>query len=238
MLSNKTIVLGVTGSIAAYKAAELASRLTQAGAAVTVIMTEEAVQFVSPVTFRALTGRPVVTEMFDLASEFSIEHVSLARAADIVVIAPATANSIAKLAAGMADDMLCCTVLATRAPVVIVPAMETNMYGNQVTQDNLSELKSRDFVIIGPSAGWLASGREGLGRLADINDILGSIRRIMGRDGDLAGRHVVVTAGGTQEPIDAVRYISIARQGRWAMLWLKRPVIGALRYHWLLRLPG
>jgi len=214
MLSNKTIVLGVTGSIAAYKVAELASRLTQAGAAVTVIMTEEAVQFVSPVTFRALTGRPVVTEMFDLASEFSIEHVSLARAADIVVIAPATANIIAKLAAGMADDMLCCTVLATRAPVVIVPAMETNMYGNQVTQDNLSELKSRDFVIIGPSAGWLASGREGLGRLADINDILSSIRRILGRDGDLAGRHIVVTAGGTQEPIDPVRYISNRSSGK------------------------
>lgn len=214
MLSKKTIVLGVTGSIAAYKAAELASQLTQAGAAVHVIMTEEAVQFVSPVTFRALTGRPVVTEMFDLASEFSIEHVSLARAADIVVIAPATANIIAKLAAGMADDMLCCTVLATRAPVLIAPAMETKMYDNQVTQDNLSELKSRDFIIVGPSAGWLASGREGLGRLADINEILGVIRRVLGRDGDLAGKHVVVTAGGTQEPIDPVRYIGNRSSGK------------------------
>jgi len=214
MLSNKTIVLGVTGGIAAYKAAELASQLTQAGAAVSVIMTREAVQFVSPVTFRALTGRPVVTEMFDLASEFSIEHVSLARAADVVVVAPATANIIAKLAAGMADDMLCCTVLATKAPVVIAPAMETNMYESQVTQDNLCELKSRDFVVIGPAAGWLASGREGLGRLADVNDILGSVRRVLGRDGDLAGKHIVVTAGGTQEPVDPVRYISNRSSGK------------------------
>jgi phosphopantothenoylcysteine decarboxylase / phosphopantothenate---cysteine ligase len=214
MLSNKTVVLGVTGSIAAYKAAELASQLTQAGAVVPVVMTEEAVQFVSPVTFRALTGRPVVTEMFDLASEFSIEHVSLARAADIVVVAPATANIIAKLAAGMADDMLCCTVLATRAPVLIAPAMETRMYDNQATQDNLSELKSRGFIMVGPSAGWLASGREGLGRLADVNEILGVIRRVLGRDGDLAGKHVVVTSGGTQEPIDPVRYIGNRSSGK------------------------
>ena len=214
MLSNKTIILGITGSIAAYKAAEIASQLTQAGAKVNVIMTKEAIEFISPVTFRALTGNPVVTEMFDLASEFSIEHVSLAKSADIVVIAPATANIIAKLAAGFADDMLCCTVLATRAPVVIAPAMETNMYDNPITQDNLSKLKSRDFVIIGPVTGWLASGKEGLGRLADINDILGSIRHILNRDGDLAGKHIVITAGGTQEPIDPVRYISNRSSGK------------------------
>lgn len=214
MLSNKTIVLGVTGSIAAYKGAEIASQLAQAGAQVNVVMTREATQFVSPVTFRALTGRPVVTEMFDLASEFSIEHVSLSRAADVVVIAPATANIIAKLAAGMADDILCCTVLATRAPVVIAPAMETSMYDNPVTQDNLAELKARGFVAIGPSAGWLASGKEGLGRLADIDDIIGGIRRVLGRNGDLAGSHIVVTAGGTQEPIDPVRYISNRSSGK------------------------
>ena len=214
MLSNKTIILGITGSIAAYKAAEIASQLTQAGAKVNVIMTREAIEFISPVTFRALTGNPVVTEMFDLASEFSIEHVSLAKSADIVVIAPATANIIAKLAAGFADDMLCCTVLATRAPVVIAPAMETNMYDNPITQDNLSKLKARDFVIIGPATGWLASGKEGLGRLADINDILGSIRHILDRDGDLAGKHIVITAGGTQEPIDPVRYISNRSSGK------------------------
>jgi len=214
MLSNKTIVLGITGSIAAYKAAEIASQLTQAGANVNVIMTKEAIQFISPITFRAITGRPLVTEMFDLASEFSIEHVSLAEAADIVVIAPATANIIAKLAAGIADDMLCCTVLATKAPVAIAPAMETNMYNNPITQDNLSKLKARNFVIIGPATGWLASGKEGLGRLADIDDIIGNIRKVLGRGGDLAGRHIVVTAGGTQEPIDPVRYISNRSSGK------------------------
>ena len=214
MLRNKTIVLGVTGGIAAYKAAEIASQLTQSGAKVNVILTEEAVQFISPVTFRALTGRQVVTEMFDLASEFSIEHVSLAKAADIVVIAPATANIIAKLAAGIADDMLCCTVLATRAPVLIAPAMETNMYTNPITRDNLSKLKARDFVIVGPVTGWLASGKEGLGRLADVNDIIGSIRQVLDRGGDLTGRHIVVTAGGTQEPIDPVRYLSNRSSGK------------------------
>src|SRR5512136_1002617 len=214
MLRNKTIVLGVTGGIAAYKAAEIASQLTQTGAKVNVIMTEEAIQFISPVTFRALTGMPVVTKMFDLASEFSIEHVSLARAADVVVIAPATANIIAKLAAGIADDMLCCTVLATKAPVLIAPAMETDMYTNPITQHNLSRLKARDFVIVGPATGWLASGKVGLGRLAEVNDILGSIRQVLGRRGDLTGRHIVVTAGGTQEPVDPVRYISNRSSGK------------------------
>ena len=214
MLGKKTIILGITGSIAAYKAAEIASQLTQAGAKVNVIMTKEAIEFISPVTFRALTGNPVVTEMFDLASEFSIEHVSLAKSADIVVIAPATANIIAKLAAGFADDMLCCTVLATKAPVLIAPAMETNMYNNPATQDNLSKLKARDFVIIAPATGWLASGKEGLGRLADINDIIGSIRQVLGGDRDLADKHIVVTAGGTQEPIDPVRYISNRSSGK------------------------
>jgi len=214
MLSNKTIILGITGSIAAYKAAEIASQLTQARAKVNVIMTKEAIQFISPVTFRAITGRPVVTEMFDLASEFSIEHVSLATSADIIVIVPATANIIAKLAAGIADDMLCCTVLATTAPVLIAPAMEANMYNNPVTQDNLSKLKARDFVIIAPATGWLASGKEGPGRLADTNDIIGGIRQVLGRGGDLAGKHIVVTAGGTQEPIDPVRYISNHSSGK------------------------
>ena len=214
MLKDKTVVLGVTGSIAAYKAAEIASQLTQAGAVVNVVMTKGATEFISPLTFRALTGRPVVTEMFDATSEFSVEHVSLARSADIVTIAPATANIIAKLAAGIADDMLCCTVLATRAPVIIAPAMETNMYDNPITRDNLSKLKERNFVIVGPSAGWLASGREGLGRLADIGDIIGTIRRILGENGDLAGRHIVVTAGGTQEPIDPVRCIVNRSSGK------------------------
>jgi len=214
MLSNKTIILGITGSIAAYKAAEIASQLTQAGAKVNVIMTKEAIEFISPFTFWAITDRPVVTKMFDLASESSIEHISLAKAADIVVIAPATANIIAKLAAGIADDMLCCTVLATKAPVLIAPAMETNMYNNPATQDNLSELKARNFMIIAPATGRLASGKEGPGRLADITDIIGSICQVLGRGGDLVGKHILVTAGGTQEPIDPVRYISNRSSGK------------------------
>jgi phosphopantothenoylcysteine decarboxylase/phosphopantothenate--cysteine ligase len=214
MLGDKTIVLGITGSIAAYKAAEIASQLTQEGAKVNVIMTKEAMQFISPVTLRAITGRPAVTEMYNLASEFSIDHVSLAKAADILVVAPATANIIAKLATGIADDMLCCTVLATKAPVLIAPAMETNMYNNPVTQDNLARLKTRGFVIVGPATGWLASGREGPGRLADINDIIRGIRQVLERSGDLAGKHIVVTAGGTQEPIDPVRYISNRSSGK------------------------
>ena len=214
MLSNKIVVLGVTGSIAAYKAAELASQLTQRDAKVNVIMTKEAIQFVSPITFRAITGRPVVTEMFELASEFSIEHVSLAEAAGIVVIAPATANIIAKLAAGIADDMLCCTVLATKAPVVLAPAMDVNMYENVITQDNLSKLKDRGFVVVGPVSGRLASGKKGLGRFADVSDIIGTICQVLGRSGDLAQRRIVVTAGGTQEPIDPVRYISNRSSGK------------------------
>ena len=214
MLNNKTIVLGVTGSIAAYKAAEIASQLTQAGARVNVIMTKEALQFISPVSFRAITGRPVVTEMFDLASEFSIEHVSLADTADIVIIAPATANIIAKLAAGIADDMLCCTVLATKAPVVIAPAMEANMYANPITQDNLSKLITRNFTIASPAWGRLASGKEGLGRLANISDVIGTVCQSLGKNGDLAGKHIVVTAGGTREPIDPVRCITNYSSGK------------------------
>ena len=214
MLKGKNIVLGVTGSIAAYKAAEIASQLTQAGAKVDVIMTEAATEFITPLTFRAITKRPIVTEMFTLASEFSIEHVSLAEAADVIVIAPATANFIAKLAAGIADDMLCCTVLATKAPVVISPAMDANMYDNTITLDNLSKLKARDFTIVGPASGRLASGKEGPGRLANINDIIGTVCQVLGKDGDLADKHVLVTAGGTQEPIDPVRYLTNRSSGK------------------------
>ncbi len=214
MLANKTVVLGVTGSIAAYKAADLASQLTQAGAKVEVIMTEAATQFITPITFRNVTGRPVVTEMFDLASEFGIEHVALAEAADAVVIAPATANIIARLAAGIADDMLCCTVLATRAPVIVAPAMNVNMYENAVTQDNLAKLRARSFAIVGPAYGRLASGKMGLGRLADVDEILGTIRQVLGRSGDLADRRIVVTAGGTQEPLDPVRCLTNRSSGK------------------------
>jgi phosphopantothenoylcysteine decarboxylase / phosphopantothenate---cysteine ligase len=213
-MRDKTVVLGVTGSIAAYKAAELASQLTQAGAKVEVIMTEAATEFIAPLTFRNITGRPVVTDMFELASEYSVEHVALAEAADVVVVAPATANIIAKIAAGIADDMLCCTVLATKAPVILAPAMHAAMYENSVTQDNLAKLKARGFTVIGPAYGRLASGGVGLGRLVDVNEVLGTICQVLGRSGDLAGKRIVVTAGGTQEPVDPVRCLTNRSSGK------------------------
>jgi len=213
-LEGKTVVLGVTGSIAAYKTAELASQLTQAGARVEVIMTAAATEFITPLTFRNITGRPVVTKMFELASEYSVEHVALAEAADVVVIAPATADIIARIAAGIADDMLCCTVLATKVPIIMAPAMHAGMYENQVTQDNLAKLKARGFTIVGPDYGRLASGGVGLGRLVDVNEILGAIRQILGRSRDLAGRRIVVTAGGTQEPVDPVRCLTNRSSGK------------------------
>ena len=214
MLKNKNIVLGVTGSIAAYKAADLASKLTQGEAQVNVIMTKSAQEFINPMTFRVITGRPVVTEMFELASEFSVEHVALAEAADVVVIAPATANVIAKLAAGISDDMLTCTVLATKAPLVLAPAMNVNMYENPITQENLARLKARGAVIVEPGYGRLASGKIGKGRLAENEKILGTISQVLGRNGDLSGRCIIVTAGGTQEPIDPVRFISNRSSGK------------------------
>jgi len=180
MVKGKTVVLGITGSIAAYKAADLASKLTQEGAVVNVIMTDSATKFITPLTLRSITNRPVVTDMWELTTEFSIEHVALAEAADVVVIAPATANIIAKLAVGIADDMLSCTVLATEAPVVIAPAMNVNMYQNSVTQDNLTKLKDRGFTIIDPEYGRLASGKMGQGRLADIDKIIDAIKQVAG----------------------------------------------------------
>jgi phosphopantothenoylcysteine decarboxylase/phosphopantothenate--cysteine ligase len=213
-LKGKTVVLGVTGSIAAYKAVELASQLTQAGAQVEVIMTEAATEFITPLTFRNITGRPVVTDMFELNSEYSVEHVALAEAADVVVIAPATADIIASIAAGMADDMVSCTVLATKAAVVVAPAMHAAMYQNEVTQDNLAKLKARGFTIIGPDYGRLASRGIGLGRLVDVNEIIGTICQVLGRSSDLAGRRIVVTAGGTQEPIDPVRCLTNRSSGK------------------------
>ncbi len=214
MLANKTIVLGITGSIASYKGADLASKLTQAGARVEVIMTESATRFVSPMTFRSVTNRPVVTSMWEMSSGFSVEHVALAEAADIVVIAPATADIIAKLANGIADDSLTCTVLATKAPVVIAPAMDTGMWRNLITQENVSRLKTRDFTFIEPGYGYLASGCVGEGRLADIRIIIDTIRQVLGRNGDMAGKRIAVTAGGTHEAIDPVRYIGNRSSGK------------------------
>ena len=214
MLANKTIVLGVTGSIAAYKAADIASKLAQAGAKVEVVMTESATKFITPLTLHSITGRPVVTDMFESTTEFSIEHVALAEAADVLVIAPATANIIAKVAAGIADDMLSCTVLATKAPIIVAPAMESNMFQNPITQENLVKLKARDFTIVEPGYGRLASGKVGLGRIAEVERIIGTIKQVLGRSKDLAGKRIVVTAGGTQEPIDPVRHLGNRSSGK------------------------
>jgi phosphopantothenoylcysteine decarboxylase/phosphopantothenate--cysteine ligase len=214
MLTDKIVVLGITGSIAAYKAAELASKLTQAGVRVDVVMTEAAQKFISPLTLRSLTRRPVVTSMWEVSSEFSIQHVSLAQAADVVIIAPATANIIARIACGMADDLLSATVLATKAPVIIAPAMNVNMYENPVTQENLTRLKERGFTIIEPGCGRLACDSVGKGRLAETKQIIDTIKMLLGRDGDMAGKKVVVTAGGTREPIDPVRFIGNRSSGK------------------------
>ncbi len=214
MLASKTIVLGITGGIAAYKAADIASKLIQAGARVEVVMTESATRFITPLTLRNITGRPVVTDMFELASEYSVEHIALSEAADAVVIAPATANTIARLASGIADDMLGCVVLATTAPVVIAPSMNDNMFRNSVTQENLARLKARGFTIIDPEYGRLASGKVGRGRLAETGKIIKAIEQVLGGRGDLAGKCIVVTAGGTQEPVDPVRHIGNRSSGR------------------------
>ena len=214
MLKGKTIILGITGSIAAYKAADIASKLVQAGARVEVIMTESAQKFITPLTLRALTNRQPVTSMWEDSREFSIEHVTLAETADVILIAPATANTIAKLTCGLADDMLSSTVLATRVPVIVAPAMNCNMYENVATQANIATLKSRGFIFVEPEAGRLACGTEGKGRLASTDAILSTLNSILGRRSDLAGKTIVVTAGGTREPLDPVRYIGNRSSGK------------------------
>jgi phosphopantothenoylcysteine decarboxylase/phosphopantothenate--cysteine ligase len=215
VLQGKHIVLGVTGSIAAYKAVFLASRLHQAGAVVDVIMTDAAMELVRPLTFQAITHRPVVTTMFSLLAETEIGHVTLAKQADLLLIAPATANTIARLAAGLTDNMLAATALATRAPIVIAPAMETGMWENPLTQANLVRLKeTRDVTVISPAAGHLASDVSGIGRMVEPDEIVEVVRVVLGRHGDLAGRHVIVTAGGTREPIDPVRFVGNHSSGK------------------------
>ena len=211
---GKNIVLGVTGSIACYKAVDLASKLSQAGAHVDVIMTESATKFVSPITFRSITHRPVVTDMFDPVSELGIHHVAVAERADIVVVAPATADFIAKAANGMADDALATTILATTAPVLIAPAMDGHMYENAATQENLERLRGRGVSIAGPASGHLASGLSGKGRLLETPELLGNIALVLGRNGDFAGKKIVVSAGGTQEAIDPVRIITNRSSGK------------------------
>ncbi len=214
MLTNRNIVLGVTGGIAAFKVAELASQLTKAGAVVDVIMTREATEFVTPLTFQALTQRPVTIEMFRLLTETKIAHISLASRAEILVIAPATANTIARMACGLADDILTATVLSTRAPILIAPAMEENMLTSPITQENIAKLKERGMMFVEPEFGRLASGKIGKGRMAEVDDILVAIRKILARNADMAGKKVVITAGGTHEPIDPVRFIGNRSSGK------------------------
>jgi phosphopantothenoylcysteine decarboxylase/phosphopantothenate--cysteine ligase len=216
LISKRTIVLGVTGGIAAYKAADLASKLTQAGAQVDVIMTRAAQEFITPLTFQALTGRPVFTSMFGPGgpTTAAIPHLELARRADLLVIAPATAHVVAKLALGLADDLLSTIALAATCPLVIAPAMETHMWQHPATQDNITRLTARGAYIIGPVSGRLASGTIGLGRMVEPVEIMDHLAFILSRGGPLAGKRIVVSAAGTREPLDPVRVISNRSSGK------------------------
>lgn len=212
LFQDKHLLLGVTGSIAAYKAADLASKLTQAGAHVETILTQAAAQFVSPLTLQSVTGHPAHTTLW--GSDAHVIHVGLAESADLLVIAPATADVIAKLAHGLADDLLTVTALAVRCPILIAPAMDGGMYDHPATQANLKTLIDRDVIVVGPDEGRMASGLIGKGRMVEPAELLGHIRLALSRGGPLAGRKVVVTAGGTQEAIDPVRYISNHSSGK------------------------
>ncbi|HEU5100905.1 MAG TPA: bifunctional phosphopantothenoylcysteine decarboxylase/phosphopantothenate--cysteine ligase CoaBC [Roseiflexaceae bacterium] len=215
ILTGKRIVLGVSGSIAAYKVAELARNLTLEGATVDVIMTEAAQRFIGAATFQALTGRQVLTNMWQLPEDGVIGHVSLGQRADLVVLAPATANTLARLAAGLSDDLLTTTVLATTAPVLCVPAMNTHMYANAATQENIATLRRRGMTVLEPDIGRLAEPMIGKGRLPEVTTIEAELRALLGRtSGLLRGRRVVISAGGTHEPIDPVRFVGNRASGR------------------------
>ena len=213
-MKNKTIVLGVSGGIAAYKACDLASKLRQAGAEVTVVMTDAAQKFVTPLTFQSLVHRPVITSLWVPIEEWEIEHISVAQNASLAVIAPATANIIGKLAAGIADDFLTTFVLATQAPILICPAMNCDMYADPIVQENIGRLKKRGFHFVEPDEGVLACGDVGKGRLARIETIVARIASILSPKQDFDGIKVLVTAGPTHEPIDPVRYITNHSSGK------------------------
>ena len=214
ILKGKTVVLGVTGGIAAYKSAALTSLLVKAGAQVQVIMTEHARQFIAPLTFESLTGRRCLTDTFDRNHEYSTEHVELAKEADVVMIAPATANIIAKIAHGMADDMLTTTMLACDCPKIIAPAMNTRMYENPVTQDNIRKLEEYGMTIAYPASGHLACGDTGKGKMREPEELFQYILMACAFEKDMAGKHVLVTAGATQEALDPVRYITNHSTGK------------------------
>ena len=214
MLKGKTVLLGVTGGIAAYKAAALASALVKQHAAVEVVMTENATQFITPLTFEQLTGRRTMVDTFDRNFSHQVEHISLAERTDLVIIAPATANVMAKLAHGLADDMLTTTVLACKAPKLIAPAMNTNMYENPVTQDNMATLRRYGWDVIEPASGRLACGAVGKGKMPEPEDLLQHILKYLALPHDLAGKKVLVTAGPTQEALDPVRYLTNHSTGK------------------------
>ena len=214
MLKGKHVLLGVTGGIASYKIATLASLLVKAQADVHVIMTENAANFINPITFETLTGHKCITDTFDRNFEFKVEHIALAQLADVVMVAPATANVMAKLAHGLADDMLTTTVLASRAPKIIAPAMNTAMYENPVTQDNIELLKHYGMEVITPSIGHLACGDNGAGKMPEPETLFQYICKSVGYKKDMTGMKVLVTAGPTQEAIDPVRYITNHSSGK------------------------
>src|SRR5215207_9075799 len=214
IFSNKRITLGVTGSIAAYKAADLASKLTQTGAQVDVILTGAAEKFITPLTFQSVTGRRAYTDKDLWGNEAHVLHVGLGHGADLLVVAPCTANTIARLAHGQADNLLVVTALAMRAPLLIAPAMDGGMYDHPATQENVETLKSRRAAFIGPAEGHLASGFSGVGRMLETAEIIGHIRNVLGRSGPLAGKRIVITAGGTQEPLDPVRVLTNRSSGK------------------------
>ena len=214
MLQGKTVLLGVTGGIAAYKAAALCSALVKQHAAVEVIMTEHATEFIAPLTFEQLTGRRTIVNTFDRNFTHQVEHISLAHRADLVLIAPATANVCAKAAHGLADDMLTTTVLACKCPKLIAPAMNTNMYDNPVTQDNLALLRRYGWEVIEPAAGRLACGDVGKGKMPEPEDLLQHVLRHLALPHDLTGKRILVTAGPTQESLDPVRYLTNHSTGK------------------------
>ena len=213
-LTDRQIVLGVSGSIAAYKAADLASKLTQAGVRLDVLLTPAAVEFIMPLTFQSLSGRPAYVDMFDTSSTAAELHIELARRAEALVIAPASATTIARVALGLAEDMISLTALATRAPIIVCPAMDPQMFEHEATQGHLETLRGRGAHVVGPEVGRLASGHTGPGRMSEVGTIIGALRYVLGRGGDLAGKKVVVSAGGTQEPIDPVRYVGNYSSGK------------------------
>lgn len=214
MLRGKTVLLGVTGGIAAYKAAALASALVKQHAAVEVVMTEHATKFITPLTFEQLTGRRTMVDTFDRNFSHQVEHISLAQRTDLVLIAPATANVCAKLAHGLADDMLTTTVLACKCPKLIAPAMNTNMYENPVTQDNLETLRRYGWDVIEPASGRLACGAVGAGKMPEPEDLLQYVLRELALPHDLTGKRVLVTAGPTRESLDPVRYLTNHSSGK------------------------